>query len=58
MQETEPEIRGYGMACWELIIPYLFNIFIDDIIDYISKHNPQAPVIGTITFQDCYLQKI
>jgi hypothetical protein len=27
----------------------LFNIFIDDIIDYIGKGNPHAPVIGTTT---------
>jgi hypothetical protein len=29
--------------------PYLFNIFIDDIIDYVSKDNPHALEIGTTT---------
>jgi hypothetical protein len=31
------------------VSPYLFNIFIDDIIDYITKDNPHAPVVGTTT---------
>jgi hypothetical protein len=30
--------KGYGFSL------YLFNIFMDDIIDYISKDNPHAPV--------------
>jgi hypothetical protein len=29
--------------------PYLFNIFLDDIIDYISKGNQHTPVIGMTT---------
>jgi hypothetical protein len=29
--------------------PYLFNIFIDDIMDYISEGNVHAPVIGRIS---------
>jgi hypothetical protein len=37
--------------------PYLFNIFIDDIVDYISEGNVHAPVIGKtsipgLTFAD------
>jgi hypothetical protein len=36
--------------------PYLFNIFIDDITDNISKDNPYPPVMLRLHFQDCYLQ--
>jgi hypothetical protein len=31
--------------------PYLFNNFIDNIMDYISKDNPHAAVIGTTTIR-------
>jgi hypothetical protein len=37
--------RGVRQGC--SFSQYLSNIFIDDIIDYISKNKPHAPVIGT-----------
>jgi hypothetical protein len=36
--------RGVRQEC--SLSPYFFNIFIDDIIDYISKDILHAPVIG------------
>jgi hypothetical protein len=39
--------RGVRQGCsWS---PYLFNISIEYIIDYIDKGNPHAPAIGTTT---------
>jgi hypothetical protein len=39
--------RGVRQGC--SLSPYLFNMFIDNIIDYISKDNPHAPAIGLTT---------
>jgi hypothetical protein len=46
--------RGIQQIC--ILSPYLFNMFIDDITDNISKDNPHAPVMERLHFQDCYLQ--
>lgn len=32
---------------WFSLSPYMFYIFIDDIIDYISKNNPHVQLNGT-----------
>jgi hypothetical protein len=39
--------RGVSQGC--SLSPYFFIIFIDDIIDYISKANPDATITGTNT---------
>jgi hypothetical protein len=44
--------QGYNLS------PYLFNIFIDDIMDYISEGNVHASVLERCKSQDCCLQTI
>jgi hypothetical protein len=39
--------RGVRQVC--IVSPCLFNIFIDDIMDYISEGNVHAPVIGKMS---------
>jgi hypothetical protein len=36
--------RGLKQGC--SLSPYMFNIFIYDVIDYISEGNTHAPVVG------------
>jgi hypothetical protein len=41
------QTRGVGWGC--SLSPYLFNIFINDIMEYINADNSHAPSIGRTT---------
>lgn len=43
---NEPMIQESGVRQGSNLAPYLFNTFIVDIIDYISKENAHIPVIA------------
>jgi hypothetical protein len=43
---NEPMIQETGVRQGSNLTPYLFNTFIVDILDYISKENAYIPVIA------------